>query len=186
MLIKYFSLLIFICVTFVVNAQHHFQKPRPKPLLILDSIIIGTDPAGISNPDEIKEVYVDKDYSDSINNIRGRVIITTKNPGKYNFLSLANIAHNRGIKTYSHTIYMVNEKFITDTTYYKLDANNLLSVEEENVKFGYLKHQNIHLVKILTNTKKNQEIMKIIAEEKKTISVRANNIRTNYDQSSTW
>ncbi len=61
-----------------------------------------------------------------------------------------------------------------------------LSVEEEYVKFKYLKHQNIHLVKMLTNTRKNEQIMKIIAEEKKTIRVRTNNIRTNYDQSSTW
>ena len=102
--------------------------------MFLDSAFISTNTLNYINPDEIESVNVIK--TDTIinhNHYSGQIYIRSKNPKKFNFLSLEQIKSEYTKVRKSDVIYMVNGEFIKEhVDTFKLDRNYILTVEVTN------------------------------------------------------
>jgi glutaredoxin-related protein len=114
------------------------------------------------DPNEIESINVVK--KDTIINgvlYRGQINITSKNPKKYDFISLKQIkAEFTKIKS-NDVIYMVNGAFIKDNIEtFKLDRNYILEVEVTNSEAFYNLRKSdtkFDIINILGKTKENLE-----------------------------
>ncbi|WP_147405273.1 hypothetical protein [Flavobacterium limicola] len=114
------------------------------------------------DPNEIESINVVKKDT-TINGVlyRGQINITSKNPKKYDFISLEQIKSEFTKIKSNDVIYMVNGAFIKDNIdTFKLDRNYILKVEVTNSEEFYnLKEGNakFDIINILGKTKENLE-----------------------------
>jgi hypothetical protein len=114
------------------------------------------------DPNEIESINVVKKDT-TINGVlfRGLINITSKNPKKYDFISLEQIKSEFTKIKSNDVIYMVNRAFITDNIEtFKLDRNYILKVEVTNSEEFYnLREGNtkFDIINILGKTKENLE-----------------------------
>jgi galactitol-specific phosphotransferase system IIB component len=113
-------------------------------------------------PNEIESINVVK--KDTIINgvlYRGQINITSKNPKKYDFISLEQIKSEFTKIKSNDVIYMVNGAFIKDSIEtFKLDRNYILEVEVTNSEEFYNLRKSdtkFDIINILGKTKENLE-----------------------------
>jgi hypothetical protein len=151
-----FSLLLFTTLFFGQNNK------TEEPAVFIDFTLIARNAIEYINQNEIESVNVIKKDT-TINGIlhRGQLYITSKNPKKYDFISLEKIkADFTKIKS-NDVIYMVNGSFIKDNiATFKLDRNYILEVEVTNSEAFYNLRKSdakFDIINILGKTKENLE-----------------------------
>lgn len=149
------SSLLFISTLFLGQ-----NKKTDDAAVFLDSSFISTNTMKYFNPDEIESVNVIKNDT-IINNhhYSGQIYVISKNPKKYNFISLDQVKSEfTKIKT-NDVIYMVNGEFIKDNIEtFKIDRNYILKVEVTNSNAFYnLRNSDtkFDIINILGKTKEN-------------------------------
>lgn len=158
-------------------AQVPVHNSNFRPLLIIDSSVAGV-PSSLDilsfNPNDIESVTVDKNYIDSSKKINGKIYVTMKNPRDFNFLSISHILKQYGIKAGKQHVYLINNAFLTDTTYFRVDSSQILSVKEETYLFEYMQNLNreLRVVHIKTKTKENLEERQREIDKSKKIWIR--------------
>ena len=130
--------------------------------MFFDSNFLSLNSMEYIDPNEIESINVIK--KDTIINgvlFRGQINITSKNPRKYDFISLEQIKSKFTKIKSNDAIYMVNRAFITDNIEtFKLDRNYILKVEVTNSEEFYnLRESNakFDIINILGKTKENLE-----------------------------
>lgn len=128
--------------------------------MFLDSAFISKNTMNYINPDEIASVNVIK--NDTIinnNHYSGQIYIRSKNPKKFNFLSLEQIKSEYTNIKKSDVIYMVNGEFIKEhLDTFKLDRHYILTVEVTNSNefYNFRKSDTkFDIINILGKTKEN-------------------------------
>lgn len=151
-----FSILFFTTIFFGQNNK------TEKPAVFVDSKLVPVNLLEYLDPNEIESINVVKKDS-TINGIlyRGQINITSKNPKKYDFISLEQIKSEFTKIKSNDVIYMVNGAFLKDNIEtFKLDRNYILKVEVTNSEEFYnLKESNtkFDIINILGKTKENLE-----------------------------
>ena len=149
-----FSILFFTTLFFGQNTK------TEEPAVFIDSNLIARNAIEYINPNEIKSVNVIK--KDTIINavlFHGQLYITSKNPKKYDFLTLEKIKTEFTKIKSNDVIYMVNGAFIKDNIdTFKLDRNYILKVEVTNSEEFYNLREStakFDIINILGKTKEN-------------------------------
>ncbi|RKS92251.1 hypothetical protein BC952_2137 [Flavobacterium limicola] len=130
--------------------------------MFFDSNFLSINSMEYIDPNEIESINVVKKDT-TINGVlyRGQINITSKNPKKYDFISLEQIKSEFTKIKSNDVIYMVNGAFIKDNIdTFKLDRNYILKVEVTNSEEFYnLKEGNakFDIINILGKTKENLE-----------------------------
>lgn len=130
--------------------------------MFFDSNLLSTNSMEYIDPNKIESINVIKKDT-TINGVlyRGQINITSKNPKKYDFISLEQIKSEFTKIKSNDVIYMVNRAFITDNIEtFKLDRNYILEVEVTNSEEFYnLRKSNakFDIINILGKTKENLE-----------------------------
>lgn len=132
------------------------------PAIFLDSTLIATKMIEYIEPNEIESVNVIK-RDTTINGVlyRGQIHITSKNPKRYDFISLDQIKSELTKIKSNDVIYMVNGEFIKENIEtFKLDRNYILKVEVTNSETFYNLRKSdtkFDIINILGKTKENLE-----------------------------
>ncbi|RBN50967.1 hypothetical protein DR980_06450 [Flavobacterium psychrolimnae] len=130
--------------------------------MFFDSNFLSLNSMEYIEPNEIESINVVKKDT-TINGVlfRGLINITSKNPKKYDLISLEQIKSEFTKIKSNDVIYMVNRAFITDNIEtFKLDRNYILKVEVTNSEEFYnLREGNtkFDIINILGKTKENLE-----------------------------
>ncbi len=131
-----------------------------EPAVFIDSKLIARNAIEYINQNEIESVNVVK--KDTIINavlFRGQLYITSKNPKKYDFISLEQIKSEFTKIKSNDIIYMVNGVLIKDNIdTFKLDRNYILEVEVTNTEAFYNLRKSdtkFDIINILGKTKEN-------------------------------
>ena len=131
-----------------------------EPAVFIDSNLIARNAIEYINQNEIESVNVVK--KDTIINavlFRGQLYITSKNPKKYDFISLEQIKSEFTKIKSNDIIYMVNGALIKDNIdTFKLDRNYILEVEVTNSEAFYNLRKSdtkFDIINILGKTKEN-------------------------------
>ena len=136
------------------------KKRNEEPAIFLDSTQVATKMMQYMDPNEIESVNVDKkDVPINGKLYHGQIYITSKNPTKYNFITLDQIKSEFTKIKSSEIIYMINGEFIKeDLKALVLDRNYILKVEVTNSNDFYnLRESNIKfdIINIILKTKEN-------------------------------
>jgi hypothetical protein len=149
-----FSILFFTTLFFGQNIK------TEEPAVFIDSNLIARNAIEYINTNEIESVNVVK--KDTIINavlFRGQIYFTSKNPKKYNFLTLEKIKTEFTKIKSNDVIYMVNGAFIKDNIdTFKIDRNYILEVEVTNSEAFYNLRKSdtkFDIINILGKTKEN-------------------------------
>jgi hypothetical protein len=133
-----------------------------QPAMFFDSKLVSSASMQSIDPNEIESVNVIK--KDTIINgilYRGQINITSKNPKKYDFISLEQIKSEFTKIKSNDVIYMVNGAFIKDNIdTFKLDRNYILEVQVTNSEVFYNLRKSdtkFDIINILGKTKENLE-----------------------------
>lgn len=151
-----FSLLFFSTLFFGQNIK------TEKPAVFIDSKFVAMNLLEYLDPNEIESINVVKKDS-TINGVlyRGQINITSKNPKKYDFISLEQIKSEFTKIKSNDVIYMVNGAFIKENIEtFKLDRNYILEVEVTNSEAFYNLRKSdtkFDIINILGKTKENLE-----------------------------
>ena len=151
-----FSLIFFTTLFFGQNNK------TEKPAVFVDSKLVAVNLLEYLDPNEIESINVVKKDS-TINGIlyRGQINITSKNPKKYDFISLEQIKSEFTKIKSNDVVYMVNGAFIKDNIEtFKLDRNYILEVEVTNSEAFYNLRKSdakFDIINILGKTKENLE-----------------------------
>jgi galactitol-specific phosphotransferase system IIB component len=151
-----FSILFFTTIFFGQNDKIE------EPAMFFDSNLLSTNSMEYIDPNKIESINIIKKDT-TINGVlyRGQINITSKNPKKYDFISLEQIKSEFTKIKSNDVIYMVNRAFITDNIEtFKLDRNYILEVEVTNSEEFYnLRKSNakFDIINILGKTKENLE-----------------------------
>nr|WP_315210085.1 hypothetical protein [uncultured Flavobacterium sp.] len=131
-----------------------------EPAVFIDSNLIARNAIEYINQNEIESINVVK--KDTIINavlFRGQLYITSKNPKKYDFISLEQIKSEFTKIKSNDAIYMVNGALIKDNIdTFKLDRNYILKVEVTNTEAFYNLRKSdtkFDIINILGKTKEN-------------------------------
>ncbi|MFV8377760.1 hypothetical protein [Flavobacterium sp. LB3R33] len=131
-----------------------------EPAVFIDTNLIARNAIEYINQNEIESVDVVK--KDTIINavlFRGQLFITSKNPKKYDFISLEQIKSEFTKIKSNDIIYMVNGVLIKDNIdTFKLDRNYILEVEVTNSEAFYNLRKSdtkFDIINILGKTKEN-------------------------------
>ncbi|TDE43794.1 hypothetical protein E0I26_09180 [Flavobacterium rhamnosiphilum] len=149
-----FSLLFLTTVFFGQNNK------TEEPAMLLDSTLVATNTMEYIDPNEIESINIIKKNT-TINGVLyyGQIFITTKNPKKYDFISLDQIKSEFTKIKSNDVIYMVNGVLIKDNIEtFKLDRNYILTVEVTNSNAFYNLRKNdtkFDIINILGKTKEN-------------------------------
>ena len=154
---------LFILYTLFFTTLFFGQNNKTEePAVFIDSNLIARNAIEYINQNEIESVNVVK--KDTIINavlFRGQLYITSKNPKKYDFLTLEKIKNEFTKIKSNDVVYMVNGAFIKDNIdTFKLDRNYIFAVEVTNSEVFYnLKKGDIKfdIINILGKTKENLE-----------------------------
>lgn len=151
-----FSLLVFTTLLFGQSNK------TETPAIFLDSTLIATKMMEYIEPNEFESVNVIK--KDTIINgvlFNGQIHIISKNPKKYDFITLNQIKSEFTKIISNDVTYMVNGALIKDDIEtFKLDRNYILKVEVTNSEAFYnlRKSDNkFDIINILGKTKENLE-----------------------------
>ncbi|MFV8323059.1 hypothetical protein [Flavobacterium sp. LS2R12] len=151
-----FSILFFTTLFFGQNNKSE------EPAVFIDLNLVPSNTIEYIDPNEIESINVVKKDT-TINGVlfRGQINITSKNPKKYDFISLEQIKSEFTKIKSNDVIYMVNGTFIKDNiATFKLDRNYILKVEITNSEEFYnLREGNakFDIINILGKTKENLE-----------------------------
>lgn len=136
------------------------QIKNEQPAMFLDSVFVANNTIEYMEPNEIESINVIKKNT-TINGVLyyGQIYITSKNPKKYDFISLEQVKSEftkiKGIDV----IFMINGALIKNNIEtLKLDRNYILSVEVTNSDAFYnLRKSDIQfdIINILGKTKEN-------------------------------
>ena len=146
------------------------QNSRPKPyegwqpVCYLDSVEIDLSQTHF-DPSKIASMNVLNSYIDSAKQIHGKILITSKDPGNYNFLTIHDIAKAYRQDTIAPVLFMLDNNFLKDISKVKIDSSYILSVEcLHGDEFEYLKSTltNLTILKIMTRRKFNLDKQKEI------------------------
>ena len=110
-----------------------------QPAMFFDSNFLSLNSMEYIDPNEIETINVIKKDT-TINGVlyRGQINIASKNPRKYEFISLEQIKSKFTKIKGNNAIYMVNGAFIKDNIdTFKLDRNYILEVEVTNSEAFY-------------------------------------------------
>jgi hypothetical protein len=149
-----FSFLFLTTLFFGQNAKNQ------EPAVFLDSTLVARNTIEFIDPNEIESVNVIKNDS-TINGViyHGQFYITSKNPKKYDFISLEQIKSEFTKIKSNDVIYMVNGSLIKDNIKtFKLDRNYILEVEVTNSEAFYNLRKSdtkFDIINILGKTKEN-------------------------------
>lgn len=135
-------LLLAACCINTANAQPGTPTSN-DPLVVIDSIIVGRGLTNISiEPGEMKEFSIlEGSKSGKIYGPAGKsgaIFIKTKQPSKYRFLSLKELLREYQLSLTATAILVINDKPLKDTSFLKLDANNIKSVIQYDNGFNNL------------------------------------------------
>ncbi|MFV8364024.1 hypothetical protein ACNQGO_11625 [Flavobacterium sp. ZT3P35] len=152
---------LFTLYTLFFTTLFFGQKNKiEQPAVFIDSNLIARNAIEYINPNEIESVNVIK--KDTIINavlFHGQLYITSKNPKKYDFLTLEKIKTEFTKIKSNDVIYMVNGAFIKDNIdTFKLDRNYILKVEVTNSEEFYNLREStakFDIINILGKTKEN-------------------------------
>lgn len=136
------------------------KKTTEEPAIFLDSTQVANNMMQYIDPNEIESVNVDKkDVWINGKLYHGQIYITSKNPTKYNFITLDQIKSEFTKIKSSEIIYMINGEFIKeDLKALVLDRNYILKVEVTNSNYFYnLRESDIKfdIINIILKTKEN-------------------------------
>ena len=151
-----FSFLFFTTLFFGQNNK------TEKSAMFLDSTLVLTKMIEYIDPNDIEAVNVIKKDT-TINGVlyHGQIYITSKEPKKYNFMSLEQIKFEFTKIKKNDIIYMVNGVLIKDNIEaFKLDRNYILNVEVTNSEAFYNFRKSdikFDIINILGKTKENLE-----------------------------
>ena len=136
------------------------KKTTEEPAIFVDSTQVANKTIQYMDPHEIESVNVDKKEV-SINGklYHGQIHITSKNPTKYDFITLDQIKSEfTNIKT-NEIIYMINGEFVKeDVKVIVLDRNYILKVEVTNSNDFYNLRESdfkFDIINIILKTKEN-------------------------------
>lgn len=138
------------------------NKKMEEPAMFLDSVLVGTSTMKYIDSEDIESINVIKKNT-IINGVlyHGQIYITSKNPKKYDFMSLDQIKSEFTKIKSKDVIYMVNGVLIKNNIEtLKLDRNYILSVDVTNSDAFYnLRKSKIQfdIINILGKTKENLE-----------------------------
>jgi hypothetical protein len=139
------------------------QKTKePNSAMFFDAVLMPVNMLEYIEKSEIKSVTVVKKDT-TINDIsyQGQLYITSKNPKKYDFISLEQIKDNFTKIKSNDVIYMVNGTLIKDNVVtFKLDRNYILEVEVTNSEAFYNLRKSdtkFDIINILGKIKENLE-----------------------------
>ncbi|MBG6061310.1 hypothetical protein IWX83_001087 [Flavobacterium sp. CG_9.1] len=148
------SILLFTTLFFGQNNK------TVEPAVFIDLNLVPSNTIEYVEPNEIESIHVVK--KDSIINgilYRGQINITSKNPKKYDFISLEQIKSQFTKIKSNDVVYMVNGAFIKDNIdTFKLDRNYILEVEVTNSEAFYNFRKSdtkFNIINILGKTKEN-------------------------------
>ena len=133
-----------------------------QPAMFFDSNFLSLNSMEYIDPNEIETINVIKKDT-TINGVlyRGKINIASKNPRKYEFISLEQIKSKFTKIKGNNAIYMVNGAFIKDNIdTFKLDRNYILEVEVTNSEEFYNLRKSVtkfDIINILGKTKENLE-----------------------------
>jgi hypothetical protein len=133
-----------------------------EPAVFFDSNLIARNAIEYINQNEIESLnVVKKDTTINAVLFRGQLYITSKNPKKYNFMSLEQIKFEFTQIKRNDVVYMVNGVLIKDDIEaFKLDRSYILNVEVTNSEAFYNFRKSdtkFDILNILGKTKENIE-----------------------------
>jgi hypothetical protein len=131
-----------------------------EPAVFIDSNLIARNAIEYINQNEIESVnVVKKDTTINAFLFRSQLYITSKNPKKYDFISLEQIKSEFTKIKSNDILYMVNGALIKDNIdTFKLDRNYILEVEVTNTEAFYNLRKSdtkFDIINILGKTKEN-------------------------------
>jgi hypothetical protein len=148
------------CLLFFTTLFFGQNNKTEEPAMFIDSVLVGTISMEYIDPNDIESINVIKKNT-TINGVLyyGQIYITSKNPKKYDFISLDQVKSEFTKIKSKNVIYMINGALIkTNTETLKLDRNYILSVEVTNSdEFFNLRKSDIQfgIINILGKTKEN-------------------------------
>jgi hypothetical protein len=149
-----------LCLLFFTTLFFGQNNKTEEPAMFIDSVLVGTISMEYIDPNDIESINVIKKNT-TINGVLyyGQIYISSKNPKKYDFISLDQVKSEFTKIKSKDVIYMINGALIkTNTETLKLDRNYILSVEVTNSdEFFNLRKNNIQfdIINILGKTKEN-------------------------------
>ncbi|MFV8345470.1 hypothetical protein [Flavobacterium sp. ZB4P13] len=149
-------------ILFVTTLFFGQNNKAEEPAMFIDSKLVSTNSMEYIDPNEIESVNVIKKDT-TINGAvyHGQIYITSKNPKKYDFISLEQIKSEFTKIKSNDVIYMVNGALIKNNIEtFKVDRNYILEVEVTNSETFYnLRKSDIKfdIINILGKTKENLE-----------------------------
>ena len=155
---KTFVLFVILLPVISVRAQVH-QSNTGRPLFIIDSVNVGTDPEGL-NPDDIESLTVDKAYKDTAKKISGRIYITMKKTRAYHFITVAEVLKNFKVEMKSPAIFMLDDRILTNISAFTIDSSYVQRVVILNAsEIDYLKNTlpDLSLIRILTRANESDK-----------------------------
>lgn len=131
-----------------------------EPAAFIDLTLVARNAIAHIDQNEFESANViKKDTTINGNLYHGQIYITSKNPKKYDFLSLEQIKSEFTKIKSNDVIYMVNGAFIKDNIEtFKLDRNYILEVEVTNSETFYNLRKSdtkFDIINILGKTKEN-------------------------------
>lgn len=156
---KFFLTISILFFTSFIFGQNNTVE---EPAMFFDSKLVSSASMQSIDPNEIKTVNViKKDTTINGFTYRGQINITSKNPKKYDFISLEQIKSEFTKIKSKDVIYMLNGSFIKDNIEtFKLDRNYILKVEVTNSEAFYNLRKSdtkFDIINILGKTKENLE-----------------------------
>jgi hypothetical protein len=149
-----------LCLLFFTTLFFGQNNKTEEPAMFIDSVLVGTISMEYIDPNDIESINVIKKNT-TINGVLyyGQIYISSKNPKKYDFISLDQVKSEFTKIKSKDVIYMINGALIkTNTETLKLDRNYILSVEVTNSDAFYnLRKSDIQfdIINILGKTKEN-------------------------------
>lgn len=151
---KLYLLFLFLTVSSFAYSQNYPHANQKAAASFIDSVRVSSISINYIKPDDIKDVFISKDFIDKATNVHGAIYITTKNPKAHNLIGLEEIKKMQGVKIVGTAIYMVDNQFIKDTQYFKLPSSAIHHITiTKGDEFDNLKNElpNFSIVKIITN-----------------------------------
>jgi hypothetical protein len=155
---KVFILFVILLPAISVSGQFH-KSNTSRPLFIIDSVNVGTDPEGL-NPNDIEALTVDKSYKDTANQISGRIYITMKKTRVYHFITVAEVLKNFKVEMKSPAIFMLDDRILTNISAFTIDSSYVQRVVILNAsEIDYLKNTlpDLSLIRILTRANESDK-----------------------------
>ena len=131
------------------------KAPQKPPAYFLDSVKLMTLPC--FDPEKIASIDV-LNENDPGSDTHGKIVIKTKNPSDFKFLTIADVKAIYKAGNAGPGIIMLDNELIKDISSFRIDSSYILSVQiTRGSEISYLKDTNpgLYILKIITRTKEN-------------------------------